>query len=186
MTTKLDYILVIDIEATCWRGKPPPSQTREIIEIGLCVLDVATWQRQKKESVLVKPEYSEVSPFCTELTTLTQAQVDSGMTFAEACLYLRREYDSKAHTWASYGEFDRRQFQHQCAERGLKYPFGQSHINVKNLFALQHQLDHELGLGKALKMLKHPFQGTPHRGEDDAWNIAHILVTLLRDKRNGT
>ena len=42
MARKLDRILVVDIEATCWEGNPPPGQTSEIIEIGLCVLDVPT------------------------------------------------------------------------------------------------------------------------------------------------
>ena len=34
MARKLDRILVVDIEATCWEGNPPPGQTSEIIEIG--------------------------------------------------------------------------------------------------------------------------------------------------------
>ena len=42
MARKLDRILVVDVEATCWEGNPPPGQTSEIIEIGLCVLDVPT------------------------------------------------------------------------------------------------------------------------------------------------
>ena len=42
MARKLDQILVVDVEATCWEGDPPPGQISEIIEIGLCVLDVAT------------------------------------------------------------------------------------------------------------------------------------------------
>jgi hypothetical protein len=28
MARKLDYILVIDVEATCWQGEPPPGQGR--------------------------------------------------------------------------------------------------------------------------------------------------------------
>jgi inhibitor of KinA sporulation pathway (predicted exonuclease) len=31
-------ILVIDLEATCWQGDPPPGETSEIIEIGNAVL----------------------------------------------------------------------------------------------------------------------------------------------------
>lgn len=29
MARKLDQILVIDVEATCWEGNPPPGQTSE-------------------------------------------------------------------------------------------------------------------------------------------------------------
>ena len=32
MARKLDHILVIDIEATCWQGEPPPGQRSEIIK----------------------------------------------------------------------------------------------------------------------------------------------------------
>ncbi|MFP4578906.1 MAG: DNA polymerase III, partial [Coleofasciculus sp.] len=29
MSRKIDQILVIDVEATCWQGKPPPGQESE-------------------------------------------------------------------------------------------------------------------------------------------------------------
>ncbi|MFW5667426.1 MAG: exonuclease domain-containing protein, partial [Coleofasciculus sp.] len=82
MSRKIDQILVIDVEATCWQGKPPPGQESEIIEIGVCLLDCHSHYAVKTESILVKPERSTVSEFCTELTTLTQEQVDQGMSFA--------------------------------------------------------------------------------------------------------
>jgi inhibitor of KinA sporulation pathway (predicted exonuclease) len=47
---------------------------------------------------LVKPERSTVSEFCTELTTLTQEQVDQGMSFAEACERLQKRYLSNQGT----------------------------------------------------------------------------------------
>ena len=73
MAKKLDQILVIDIESTCWEETPPSGQENEIIEIGICPIDIATGERLEKESILVKPERSQVSEFCTNPTTLTQA-----------------------------------------------------------------------------------------------------------------
>lgn len=35
-----DLLNVIDIEATCWDGQPPPGAVSEIIEIGLTVVDL--------------------------------------------------------------------------------------------------------------------------------------------------
>ena len=58
MAKKLDQILVIDLEATCWLGDPPEGQESDIIEIGLCTLDVATGQRLDKASIVVRPERS--------------------------------------------------------------------------------------------------------------------------------
>ena len=71
MKRMLDKILVIDLEATCWEGDPPPGQSSEIIEIGLCVLDVATGARSEPQAILVRPQRSALSDYCIQLTTLT-------------------------------------------------------------------------------------------------------------------
>lgn len=179
MAKKLDKILVVDVEATCWEGAPPPGQESEIIEIGLCLLEVASGQRSDTQSILVKPERSEVRPFCTQLTTLTQEEVDRGMTFKAACLLLQQKFASKNRVWASYGDYDRRQFQKQCEAFAVNYPFGPTHINVKNLFAIAHGLADEVGMAKALELRRRPLEGVHHRAGDDAWNIAGILSELL-------
>lgn len=185
MSRKIDQILVIDVEATCWQGKPPPGQESEIIEIGVCLLDCHSHSAVKTESILVKPARSTVSEFCTELTTLTQEQVDQGMSFAQACERLQKRYLSHQRVWASYGEYDKNQFQKQCQSFGVEYPFDSRHINVKTLFALAHSLQKEVGMLKALFLLKLSLQGTHHRGVDDAANIGRILSQLLwsQDRR---
>lgn len=179
MARKLDVILVVDVESTCWDGPVPPDEESEIIEIGLCPLEVSTGRRLEKRSLLVRPERSRISPFCTELTTLTEEMVAGGMSFVEACLVLRKEYDSRERVWASFGDYDRRQFERQCAATGVAYPFGSSHINVKTLFALIRRLPHEMGMAQAVAMLGRELEGTHHRGHDDAWNIAGVLATVL-------
>lgn len=185
MARNLDCIVVVDVEATCWEGSPPRGQQNEIIEIGVCVVDVASGERVQREDILVRPERSKISPFCTELTTLTQEQVDEGVPFADACATLKRRFQTKDRTWASYGDYDRRQFESQCALCGVGYPFGPTHLNVKNLFALVHGLKREAGMDGALSLLGLPLEGTHHRGGDDAWNIARILASLLRRLRIG-
>ena len=184
MTKRLDQILVIDVEATCWQGKVPSGQENEIIEIGICPLDIASGQILDKESILVKPERSKVSKFCTELTTLTQEQVDTGISFAQACTMLKKNYRSSDRVWASYGDYDRNQFQRQCQSRQIAYPFGPRHINIKTLLAVMHALPKEVGMDEALKLLRLPLVGTHHRGADDAWNIACILSKLILQNRN--
>jgi inhibitor of KinA sporulation pathway (predicted exonuclease) len=179
LAKKPDKIIVIDIESTCWEGAPPAGEESEIIEIGICAIDVASGQRIQKESILVKPERSRVSEFCTQLTTLTQQQVDKGIPFARACSILTKQHLSKDRVWASYGDYDRRQFERQCQSRKVSYPFGSTHINVKNLFAITHALPHEVGMVEALELLDISLEGTHHRGGDDAWNIAGILSELL-------
>jgi inhibitor of KinA sporulation pathway (predicted exonuclease) len=185
MAKKLDQILVIDLEATCWPGDPPEGQESDIIEIGLCILDVASGQRLNKASIVVRPERSTVSEYCTLLTTLTQEEVDAGISLREACSLLRAQYGSKERLWASFGDYDRWMFERECQTHHVEYPFGKGHINVKSLFAVVQNLERELPLDRAMKRLGFPLEGHHHRGEDDAWNIARILGHLLLKAREG-
>jgi inhibitor of KinA sporulation pathway (predicted exonuclease) len=183
MSKKLDQILVIDVESTCWKGNPPPGQTNEIIEIGITLLNIKELQIMETLSILVKPERSEISQFCTELTTLTEAQIETGITFQEACNRLKNDFNAKERTWASYGDYDRRQFERQCRELSIAYPFGPTHINIKNLLSIFEGLTSELGMIDALNHLKLEHTGTHHRGADDSRNIATILMSLIGKQR---
>jgi inhibitor of KinA sporulation pathway (predicted exonuclease) len=185
MTKRLDTILVVDLESTCWEGPPPAGQEHEIIEIGLCLLEVATLERVEKRAILVRPARSTLSPFCIALTTLTQEELErEGLSLAKACALLREEYCSQARPWASYGEYDRYQLERECRRKGVPYPFGARHLNVKTLFALAHALPREIPLDEALRLRGFPLEGTHHRGLDDAWNIARLLGELLGQARN--
>ncbi|MHA1301312.1 MAG: exonuclease domain-containing protein [Candidatus Helarchaeota archaeon] len=179
MAKKLDQIIVIDVEATCWEGSIPLGQESEIIQIGICPIDIMSEKKLEKISILIKPERSEMSEFCKKLTGLTPEQLEKGVTFKKACEILKNKYLTKKRTWASWGDYDRRQFEKQCKSRDIKYPFGVSHINIKNLFALMKKLPNEVGLAKALEILDLSMEGMHHRADDDAWNIATILAKLL-------
>ncbi|MBZ0287150.1 MAG: exonuclease domain-containing protein [Anaerolineae bacterium] len=179
MTRKYDQIIIVDIECTCWDGPPPPGQENEIIEVGVCRLRPSNWERYDKRSLIVKPECSTVSPFCTELTSLTQEQVDQGMSFTAACAILEKDYKTRQRVWASYGDYDRQMFERQCAARRIPYPFGPTHLNIKSLYTLLRGLRHDVGMAQAMKLLDLPLEGRHHRGDDDAWNTALVLAKIL-------
>ncbi|MGV9661546.1 exonuclease domain-containing protein [Nocardia niigatensis] len=173
------YLNVVDVEATCWEGPNPPGQPSEIIEIGLCVLDTATRERVSKHSILVRPERSTVSEFCTQLTTLTADQVAAGIGFAEACELLRTEFHADSRPWASWGDYDRKQFTAQCEGTGAPYPFGSRHTNAKLAFSVARDTKRRYGMAGALRLAGLPLEGTHHRGGDDAWNIAALITDML-------
>lgn len=183
MARRLDRILVIDVESTCWEGPPPRGQISEIIEIGLCVVEVDDLRRIEKRAILVRPQASEVSEFCTRLTTITPELANTGMQLADALELLRSEYRSEDRVFASWGDYDRNMFHRNCDHFKLKYPFGPTHWNVKTLFSVARSLPREVGLDTALDQLGWPLEGTHHRGVDDAWNIAAVLCDLLRRAR---
>lgn len=181
----LDKIIVCDIEATCWEteNQRPKNETNDIIEVGVSVVNLRSLVIEHSEGIIVRPERSKVSPFCQKLTTLTQEQVDKGISFKEACYKLRNDYYARELTWISWGDYDRKQFDRQCREMYIDYPFGQRHNNFKNMFAVLHGLNKEIGMDKALDMLNLSMKGTHHRGIDDSYNIASIFIHSMKKFR---
>ena len=174
-------VLVIDVESTCWEPpeQPAPNEISEIIEIGIAVVDIKELKIVKNSSIMIKPQRSKLSNFCTKLTTLTQEQVDKGITFQEAMKLLKSEFKSDNRTFVSWGDYDRKMFERNCKDYGVKYPFGPRHLNLKNCFTMLHGLEREPGMDDALVHLKLKLEGTHHRGIDDSNNIAKILINTL-------
>ncbi len=178
----LDEILVLDLEATCWDGEVsvrPKDVSNEIIEIGLATLNIQTGVIARGDLWLVAPEVSTVSEFCTQLTTWKQEDVVNGMSFKDSCGKLRKDFSSKRRVFASWGNYDRRQFERQCGRMNVPYPFGPSHLNVKDLFALQKRLTQQVNTMVAMEMIGMDPVGTWHVGRDDAFNIARVLRHLM-------
>jgi inhibitor of KinA sporulation pathway (predicted exonuclease) len=190
---KWDKILVVDVEATCWdQDNRPDNPVSEIIEVGLCFLDVKTLERSGKQSMFVKPRYSSISPYCESLTSIMQADVDNGKSFEDVCGILRESCLSNKRVWASWGDYDRIIFDSQCKSYGVDYPFGRTHINVKTLFAITKGMEllkegmalkKEYALPDALSCYGKEFEGRLHRGDDDAFNIAGVLGLILNGAR---
>ncbi|MEV6325346.1 3'-5' exonuclease [Nocardia sp. NPDC051787] len=170
---------VVDVEATCWDGPAPVGSVSEIIEIGLTVVDLDSCARIAKHRILVRPDRSTVSEFCTELTGLTQAEVDTGIEFADACRLLASEHQAGLRPWASWGDYDRKQFEWQCAAADVEYPFGKRHTNAKQVFSESYGSNRRQGMASALRIAELPLEGRHHRGADDAWNIAALVLDLI-------
>ena len=110
-------VLVIDLEATCSNDESIKGSNMEIIEIGACwvnpggeILD--TFQ------TFVRPVVNRIlTPFCTDLTTITQDQVDGAPTFDQIAPLLQefalKQLEENS-IWASWGAYDRNQFEHDA------------------------------------------------------------------------
>lgn len=177
-------LLVVDIEATCW-DTDNPQETSEIIQVGMCALhnessdanDFIPGVIQKLWSPDVQAPTSKVSQFCTELTGITQERVNAGAHFGVVCDYMVEKLGTRELVWASYGDYDRKMFESQCATWGIRYPFSNIHINVKKL--AQHILGKRLGMAQALQACGLTLEGRHHDGADDAYNIAKLVKHLL-------
>jgi inhibitor of KinA sporulation pathway (predicted exonuclease) len=180
---RYDKLVVIDIEATC--DNPRPQWQSEIIEVGVCLLDLRTLEITDKRGILVKPEKTPITSFCTSLTTITPELIErEGRSLFEAMTVLQEQYKIRERTWASWGDYDRNQLIKDCDSKKFGFP-GEfsSHINVKNVLAIEHGWDREVGLDNALKRWKMNLEGTHHRGRDDAANIARIYAAHIASIR---
>ena len=174
---------VIDVEATCWENTPPEDQRSEIIEIGVCEVNLDSGRLGRSQSILVRPQQSEVSDFCTELTGLTPQEVSTGITLKEACALLETEFKTRRRPWSSWGDYDRNKFTAECAEGQIPYPFSRTHTNAKQAFTDLHGLRRPPGMAAALRIAGLHLEGRHHRGMDDAANIAR-LIALMPERIN--
>ncbi len=179
----LDQVIAIDLSMTCWPGDPPPGQVSEIIEIGVCPLEVRSGRILDKRSIIVKPRRSSVSPLCTSLTGITPEDAERGLEFGAACAALEQDYLCRHRPWTSYGNQIRRVIKKQCRRDAAAYPFGASHINIKTMAAVFRALGQEVGLVEILRTLNLPLEGDRHRAADRARNAAILLSKLIIESR---
>ena len=176
-------IIVVDLEATCWEdNKEKQNAEMEIIEIGGVLLD-DNLDVIEKVSVFIKPIINPIlTDYCKNLTSITQEDVNAAQEFPQALQCFTRAIQKHLspsdtldkHILASWGLFDKTQLIKDCERHEIEYPFGQ-HWNVKQGFTKKQGVKKRFGLKKALQRLSLEFEGNPHRGIDDAYNVARII-----------
>ena len=77
-----DHMMILDIEHTCSIDGSIPPNEREIIEFGAVVVDIKSLEIIDEFSALVKPQRNpEISNFCSQLTGITQSELDNSDDF---------------------------------------------------------------------------------------------------------
>jgi 3'-5' exoribonuclease 1 len=174
------FFLVIDLEATCDEGDHLPRDDTEIIEIGAVLVDGGTLAPVAEHQTFVRPvRHPRLTPFCTELTKITQADVAGAPLFPQAMRELTRFIDRRDALFCSWGEYDRNQFKRDARRHGVTLPFGGRHLNLKKSFSAQLGEERLYGMDGALRRVGLSLLGTHHRGIDDARNIARLLPFCL-------
>ncbi|EON98665.1 putative asparagine-rich protein [Phaeoacremonium minimum UCRPA7] len=80
-----DRFVVIHVATTCdEHGVYVTKDSAEVIELGWILLDAKSLEEIHRESVLVKPINTPITPLCTSLTTLTWEHVRNAGTFRDA------------------------------------------------------------------------------------------------------
>ncbi|WP_248919389.1 exonuclease domain-containing protein [Pseudomonas entomophila] len=178
----MGHWLVIDLEATTDDGGWPVTEM-EIIEIGASLVtregrEVDHFQR------FVRPRRRpQLTPFCRELTHISQADVDNAAPFSEVwgqCERWLESHQAQLQAWVSWGDYDRKQLRqewqlHHVDSLLLQLP----HINLKQRFAKARHLQRPAGLNSALQLAGLQFSGQQHRALEDARNTARLLPLSL-------
>lgn len=193
MQTSKKYTAIIDIEATCWEahGAEARRPQMETIEIGVAMFNEETKEIQTRASFFVKPMLvDELSKFCTRLTSIEyNLNLKMAPTFPTAWLsftdWCRNRSEDKLPNFACWGTFDNNRLRNDCGrfKRTLWEPNWDNFTNIKRKFLEVYDVK-KCSVDKALRMLNMPFEGTPHRGIDDAYNIAKIYQ-FLKVRENG-
>ncbi|WP_196884958.1 3'-5' exonuclease [Aureivirga sp. CE67] len=168
--------IVFDLEATCW--EKANGRKHEVIEIGAVMVN------EEKEIVsefvqFVRPGNQPIlSDFCTELTSITQKDVENAPFFTEAIENFKKWIGTETEDYVlcSWGFFDRNQLEAESKQKGLNYDWVQKHISIKHQYTDVSSAKRHMGMKGALAREKFSLEGTHHRGIDDARNITKIFL----------
>ncbi len=172
----MNYI-VFDLEATCWEYRRA-SHKQEVIEIGALKLDEYA-EVTEVFCKFIKPVFHPtLSPFCKKLTSITQEDVEGADEFS-AVIEQFQEWigwqDNEEYILCSWGFFDRKILENNCALHRLDDEWLEHHISLKHQYQKIRGLHKPIGLKRAVEKEGFEFTGTHHRGIDDADNLSKIF-----------
>lgn len=178
-------LCIIDFEATCDENNN--KWDNEIIEFG-CVFYKLGGAVEHEFQSFVKPAKNPIlTPFCTKLTSITQDDIDDAEPFPQVLARFVDALESalgsnyKDNTlFASWGYYDFRQLKKDCKRHSVEFPFHAMHLNIKQEYIGLYKQT-EGYLGAATKFLGIEWQGTAHRGIDDAKMVNKVLKRMISD-----
>lgn len=198
------YIIVIDFESTCWKEKNNYGQ--EIIEFPAVLLNTSTGEVESEFHTYTQPqEHPVLSEFCTELTGITQMQVEAGVPLLiclsrfsrwlqnlqgqKGLVFQNRQQEpvqpsasQKLCTFLTWSDWDLGVcLQYECKRKQInKPPVLNSWIDLRSTYRLFYNRKPK-GLNGALQDLGIQFEGREHSGLDDARNTAQLAARMMRD-----
>ncbi|XP_039261560.2 ERI1 exoribonuclease 2-like [Styela clava] len=112
----LNYLVVLDFEATCWDSTTKAPGKHEIIEFPAVILDVESGKLVAEFQQYVRPTENPVlSDFCTELTGITKEQVQSSQTIHHCLRDFDRWMKESLKKFESCEFYDHANFKHRTS-----------------------------------------------------------------------
>ena len=154
---------------------------QETIEIGaLCLNNYG--EMLGSYNRFIKPIINPyLSPFCKELTSITQEDINRARTFPIVIEEFKDWADifENEYLLCSWGSFDKKMLINDSILHKLDYDWIECHINLKRQYHEFKRINKPYGLKKAIEKEGFEFTGMHHRGISDAENLAKIFCKHL-------
>ena len=185
-----DYLIVVDFECTCERDQN--NYPNEIIEFPAILVDVRRGLVDKANSFhsFVKPwRNPKLTAFCTELTGITQAKVDGAPDLQQVVKNFEKWFAETIPrgakcAFATDGPWDFKNFLFNGAvlRDSVAFPtIFYEYLDIRTTYARFFNKGDPIKLDAMLKRMKLRFEGRPHCGFDDAYNIARLALKMIED-----
>jgi sporulation inhibitor KapD len=176
-------LIFIDFEFTMPEGKANPRGFYpEIIEVG--IVSIINQTAHKQFSSYVRPvQFPFLSNRCKSFLHISQAQVNSGISFQELITILKEFADYPKTTVVTWGNMDMKVLRQNCQKNNADFPFSGKFrdlsMEYKKFFGDRNQT----GLWKAVEEYGKKGTGRHHRALDDALTTYNIYNLVENDKR---
>lgn len=180
---RLDKVLAVDFEMTCWEDVPSPERIPEIIDIGVVEISVERLEITRSARFMVRPKWSSVSDYCTKLTGITSEDLRKhGHPLPEVANRLKGKFGARSKLWMAWGK-DNLAIQRDCLRHEIQNPFSSSFRNL----GLEHTIDsgHSENIGLHSIMGEMGIQPGPgrHTALNDALDLAQVWISRTQTLR---
>jgi len=172
--------IIYDLEATCWEDMPA-GYVQETIEIGAFRVNHFGEVRGKFNRFIQPVVHPTLSPFCRQLTNISQDEVNRAGKFPQVIeeFWDWARIEEEDYVLCSWGGFDKKMFVHDCNLHRLESNWAEQHANLKEQYRTLKQMRHAVGLRKAVEREGILFTGMHHRGISDAENLTKLFLKYL-------
>jgi inhibitor of KinA sporulation pathway (predicted exonuclease) len=154
---------------------------QEIIEIGAFKINYYGEVRGKFNRFVRPSAHPILSPFCRQLTGISQTDINRARLFPEVL----QEFvdwgriEEEDYVLCSWGNFDHKMLAHDCRLHRLDYEWTSRYANLKEQYRIMKRMRRGVGLRKAVEGEGIPFTGQHHRGISDAENLVKLFLKYL-------
>lgn len=165
--------LIVDVEST----NGATNNITEVIEFGYAIVEDG--KIIHRDGVYIKPHYSKLDPFITDLTGITDNHLRNAKKFNTVAAEVFTKFYPKDYAFVSWGNYDSQMMDKMCELWNMPKLAFIERINLKNEHKRFYGFKEERGLQRAIRHAEFKFDGSPHSGADDAYNTARLFVDML-------